>query len=182
MTQVRIPERMPEGLPARDSSRRQAVQSLQPVRGTDAARLEAAIAHLAAGRPLPAPCCPRRITLPAASTTTLRTRIATPIVPRFAVVHGTLTSTAVTVVTLTATTALDTVVEPLQVGALDVSGAALRAHHFELLVEIGNGAPAAAANAWLDVTLQAIHSNASATVVLHSWGVLPLPFIDEVTT
>lgn len=166
---IRIPA-MPTDLVARDPTTQHSVQTGEPVRARTLGRAEDAVAHLAGGRPFPAPVTARHTAL-TDSYQTWRVRLATPLVPSLAVVHGTLRAQAPDIIDVRAQTDHDAT---WQTAAVAVSeGSAGDAIPFELQVEIGAGAIAAASGAFVEVTFEAKRRSASVTSHLMSIGVCP---------
>lgn len=170
MATIKIPERFPSDLQARDSTARQPVQVAQAVRADALAVCEDAIAHLVAARPL---CPPPTLNHVALTTTakTLRTKIAVPPARLYAAVHGQLTCSAASD---TVTARVQTATEPTWVSStFDIGRAGIDDPiSFELLVEIGTGALTAPATEL--VTLELTTTGALDTTLI-SWGVVILP-------
>lgn len=180
---------MPAELVERDSTARLTVQTAQAVRGLDASRVEDAIAHLAAARPLSPPVSLRRSAL-STSAQTYRTRIARPDIPHYVLVHGVLTSDAEVSVDLSVTTDTDATARTGTVflGSEDVSDIQTRGVSFALVASIGGAAAVDISGTnYEGVELEATASSASPTVYLASWGAVVLPIYEpwaspEVTT
>lgn len=172
MATVLVPDLMPRALPTRDSSIRQPLQIGQPVTAGSLRDAEAAIAHLAAGRPLAWPPSHHPLTL-TTSAQTLRMRGAAPIVPLYAWAYGLLTASDEDTVDITVASTTDPSGTTIEVPVhASVPSVAIR---WGARVTIGTGAVEAANLNYEDITVAINKNDAAVTVTLLCAGVSPLP-------
>lgn len=168
-----VPARMPQGLVSRDATKRQAVQVGQAVRAIGVAELELACAHLAGGRPLSAPAS-LQYELISTSGATLRTRIAAPIVPEWAIVIATLSATDARTCTVRASSDTTGLTTWTEVGPVQLGGDA--PVPVPVVIEVGGGT--IEAPAYEEIHLDITDVSAGASVIrLESWQVVLLPFV-----
>ena len=178
MPEVLLPREMPAGLVTRDPDRGGSVQVARPARATAEARVEDAIAHLAAVRMVPVPASSRLVPVDTGGVT-VDIRYAEPILPRRAKLWGILTSDQPVNVDLSATTSYEAtaVTETVEIGPDSATENDWLGVEFTLLVELGDGTPSAHDGAYGEVSLELTSDVADATVLLIGHGIDPLPLV-----
>lgn len=175
MADTPVPALMPTTLPTRDTGSRTKLQVARPVRAATVADFELATAHLAGARMFQAPAS-ARYHLVGSSGATFKRRIATPILPEFALIRVWLSSDEYRELDVRAssdTTGLTTWTDPTEV----VLGGGDSAP-FAAPVVVAIGAGSIESPGYEEVHLQLTNVSGGGSVVrMHSWSVYPLPHL-----
>lgn len=165
------PRRMPQGLVTRDATTRHGVQVGRAVRASGVNDVELAIAHLAAGRVPAGPASMRYFAL-GTSARSLLCRIANPIYPEWAIVYALIGADDEVSGTLVAYSDTTTAGSPVS-RSFTVGGGIGNPQLVTREIEIGTGAVESPSYEFVSVQITCATSGA----YLHSWGVLPLPYL-----